>query len=78
MWVTENRNFIRTSNLGLRDRDRALAHGAVRRAIIVGNSFVEAVQVEARDQSAVAEHIVARKRPMPRSSISGSGSEARR
>ena len=52
MWLTEHRNFIRTSNLGLRDRDRPLAHGAGPRAVIVGNSIIEAVQVsESADQS---------------------------
>ena len=52
MWLTEHRNFIRTSNLGLRDRDRPLAHGAGPRAVISGrNSIIEAVQVgEVADQ----------------------------
>ena len=64
MWVAENRTFIRTSNLGLRDRDRELARGDGPRAIIVGNSFVEALQVDWPETSAaVAEHILARKRP---------------
>jgi hypothetical protein len=64
MWLTEHRNFIRTSNLGLRDRDRPLAHGAGPRAVIVGNSIIEAVQVEeAQTSSAVAERILSRQRP---------------
>jgi hypothetical protein len=64
MWLTEHRNFIRTSNLGLRDRDRALAHGAGPRAVIVGNSIIEAVQVsESQTGSAVAETILSRERP---------------
>ena len=64
MWLTEHRNFIRTSNLGLRDRDRSLAHGAGPRAVIVGNSIVEAVQVnESQTGPAVAETILAHERP---------------
>jgi len=64
MWLTEHRNFIRTSNLGLRDRDRPLAHGVGPRAVIVGNSIIEAVQVsESQTGSAVAETILARERP---------------
>jgi hypothetical protein len=64
MWLTEHRNFIRTSNLGLRDRDRPLAHGAGLRAVIVGNSIIEAVQVEeSQTSSAVAERILSRQRP---------------
>ena len=64
MWLTEHRNFIRTSNLGLRDRDRPLAHGAGPRTVIVGNSIIEAVQVsESQTSPAVAETILARERP---------------
>jgi len=64
MWLIEHRNFIRTSNLGLRDRDRPLAHGAGPRAVIVGNSIIEAVQVgESQTSSAVAEGILSRQRP---------------
>lgn len=64
MWLTEHRNFIRTSNLGLRDRDRPLAHGSGPRAVIVGNSIIEAVQVEeAQTSSAVAEQILSRQYP---------------
>ena len=64
MWLIEHRNFIRTSNLGLRDRDRPLAHGAGPRAVIVGNSIIEAVQVgESQTSSAVAERILSRQRP---------------
>jgi hypothetical protein len=64
MWLIEQRNFIRTSNLGLRDRDRPLAHGAGPRAVIVGNSIIEAVQVgESQTSSAVAERILSRQRP---------------
>jgi hypothetical protein len=64
MWLTEHRNFIRTSNLGLRDRDRPLAHGAGPRAVIIGNSIIEAVQVsESQTSSAVAETLLSRERP---------------
>jgi hypothetical protein len=64
MWLTEHRNFIRTSNLGLRDRDRPLAHGTGPRAVIVGNSIIEAVQVgESQTSSAVAERILSRQSP---------------
>jgi hypothetical protein len=63
MWLTEHRNFIRTSNLGLRDRDRPLAHGSGPRAVILGNSIIEAVQVgEAQTSSAVAEAILSQHR----------------
>jgi hypothetical protein len=59
MWLTEHRNFIRTSNLGLRDRDRPLAHGAGPRTVIIGNSIIEAVQVrESQTSPAVAETIL--------------------
>jgi hypothetical protein len=64
MWLTEHRNFIRTSNLGLRDRDRPLARGSGPRAVILGNSIIEAVQVgEAQTSSAVAEKILSSQRP---------------
>jgi hypothetical protein len=64
MWLTEHRNFIRTSNLGLRDRDRPLAHGAGPRTVIVGNSIIEAVQVRERQTGpAVAETILSHERP---------------
>jgi hypothetical protein len=64
MWLTEHRNFIRTSNLGLRDRDRSLAHGAGPRAVIIGNSIIEAVQVsESQTSPAVAETILSHELP---------------
>jgi hypothetical protein len=64
MWLTEHRNFIRTSNLGLRDRDRPLAHGAGPRTVIVGNSIIEAVQVsESQTSPAVAESILSHELP---------------
>lgn len=64
MWLTEHRNFIRTSNLGLRDRDRPLAHGTGPRAVIIGNSIIEAVQVsESQTSPAVAETILSHELP---------------
>jgi hypothetical protein len=64
MWLTEHRNFIRTSNLGLRDRDRSLAPGAGPRAVIIGNSIIEAVQVsESQTSPAVAETILSHELP---------------
>src|SRR6202044_982536 len=64
MWLTEHRNFIRTSNLGLRDRNRPLAHGAGPRTVIVGNSIIEAVQVRKwQTGPAVAETILSHQRP---------------
>jgi hypothetical protein len=64
MWLTEHRNFIRTSNLGLRDRDRPLAHGTGPRAVIIGNSIIEAVQVsESQTGPAVAETILSHELP---------------
>jgi hypothetical protein len=64
MWLTEHRNFIRTSNLGLRDRDRPLAHGAGPRTVIVGNSIIEALQVsESQTGPAVAEAILSHELP---------------
>jgi hypothetical protein len=64
MWLTEHRNYIRTSNLGLRDRDRPLVHGVGPRAVIVGNSIIEAVQVsESQTSSAVAETILSHEWP---------------
>jgi len=62
LWLTEHRNFVRISNLGLRDRDRPLAHGAGPRTVIVGNSIIEALQVtEAQTSPAVAEAILSRR-----------------
>jgi len=64
MWLTEHRNFVRTSDLGLRDRDRPLAHGVGPRTVIVGNSIIEAVQVRERQTGpAVAETILSHERP---------------
>jgi hypothetical protein len=63
IWVTEHRTMIRTSNLGLRDRDRPLAHGSGPRTVIVGNSIIEALQVdESQTSPAIAEQMVASQR----------------
>jgi hypothetical protein len=64
MWLTEHRAFMRTSNLGLRDRDREIAHPGVPRVVVVGDSYVEADQVEwPQTAVAVAERLVARDIP---------------
>jgi GDSL-like Lipase/Acylhydrolase family len=63
LWLTEHRTLIETSNLGLRDRNRDLAHSGGPRAVIVGNSFIEALQVDGSETAvAVAERILARER----------------
>ena len=64
MWVTEHRAFIRNSNLGLRDRNREIAHDQSPRAIVIGDSFVEAKEVEWQQTGvAVAERLLARDIP---------------
>jgi hypothetical protein len=64
LWTTENRTLITTSNLGLRDRDRPLAPGDGPRAIVVGDSFIEAAQVDERQTAvAVAERRLERRIP---------------
>jgi hypothetical protein len=64
MWTTEHRAFITTSNLGLRDRDRAMAHGIGPRAVVIGDSFIEATQVEWSETAvAVAESTLDRRIP---------------
>jgi hypothetical protein len=64
MHLTEHRALMRTSNLGFRDRDRALAHGSGPRTVIIGNSIIEAPQVDERQTSvAVAERILAARYP---------------
>src|ERR1700732_1749305 len=45
LWLTEHRSLVTTSNLGLRDRNRNLNHDGAR-AVVVGESFVEALQVD--------------------------------
>jgi len=64
MWLGEQRAFVRISGLGLRDRERDLAHGAGPRTVVVGNSFIEAFQVNLGETAvAVAEDIVSRHHP---------------
>jgi hypothetical protein len=64
LWLTEHRAFIRTSNLGLRDRDRDVVHGNAPRAIVIGDSFIEALQVDWSETAvAIAERILARDIP---------------
>jgi hypothetical protein len=48
----------------LRDRNRNLAHGGASRAVIIGDSFVEALQVDQSETAvAVAESILSREHP---------------
>jgi hypothetical protein len=64
LWLTEHRALIRTSNLGLRDRDRSLDHPGTPRAVVIGDSYVEALQVDGSQTAvAVAEAILSRERP---------------
>lgn len=60
IWLQENRARIRTSSLGLRDRERPLAPAAHPRAVVTGNSYIEALQVDQADTAvAVAERLLA-------------------
>ena len=64
IWTAEHRTQVRTSSLGLRDRERPLKRGEAPRAIVIGDLLIEAVQVEQQDTStAVAERILSAKRP---------------
>lgn len=63
LWLTEHRSLITTSSLGLRDRNRSVDHHGTRRAVIVGDSFIEALQVDASETAAaVAERILSGER----------------
>lgn len=63
-WVTENRAWIETSALGLRDRQRSAAPGDGPRSIVLGDSLIEAVQVDLADTAvAVAERRLQERRP---------------
>src|SRR5437016_5854234 len=53
LWLTEHRSLVTTSNLGLRDRNRELDHDGAPRAVVIGDSFVEALQVD-QPETAVA------------------------
>jgi len=46
VWVEENRSRIVTSSLGLRDRPRPLHPGNAPRIVVLGNSVLEALQVD--------------------------------
>ena len=64
LWVAEHRALVTISNLGLRDRNRNLDHAGRARAVIVGDSYIEALQVDdAQTATAVAENILAGERP---------------
>src|SRR6516225_310582 len=64
LWLTEHRSLVTTSNLGLRDRNRDLAHDGILRAVVIGDSFVEALQVDQSETAvAVAERILSSERP---------------
>jgi hypothetical protein len=64
VWLTEHRSLVKTSKLGLRDRDRNLDHDGARRAAVVGDSFAEALQVDnSQTAVSVAEALVSRERP---------------
>jgi hypothetical protein len=52
-WLKENRARIRISSLGLRDRERPASPGNARRTVVIGDSIIEALQVE-QSQTAVA------------------------
>jgi hypothetical protein len=61
LWLTEHRSLVTTSNLGLRDRNRDLDHNGVPRAVVIGDSFVEALQVDQSETAvAVAESVLSR------------------
>ena len=64
LWVAEHRALVTISNLGLRDRDRTLDHAGSARAVVVGDSYIEALQVDdAQTAAAVAEDILSAERP---------------
>jgi hypothetical protein len=64
VWTAEHRTHVRTSSLGLRDRERPLRRGDGPRAIVIGDSLIEAVQVEQEDTAtAVAERMLSSKQP---------------
>jgi hypothetical protein len=64
IWLQENRARVTTSGHGLRDRERSYERGGALRAVVLGNSLIEALQVEQPETAtAVAERIVAGKKP---------------
>ena len=63
VWLTESRARVTISALGLRDRDRPFERSAAPRAIVLGNSLIEALQVEQQQTAvAIAEQILDRAR----------------
>jgi hypothetical protein len=62
LWLTEHRSLITISNLGLRDRNRNVDHDGALRAVVIGDSFIEALQVDG-SETAVAEQILSRDHP---------------
>ncbi|MBX9829327.1 MAG: hypothetical protein K2Y27_30605 [Xanthobacteraceae bacterium] len=63
-WLKENRAPIRISSLGLRDRERPYAPGDAPRTVVVGDSIIEALQVEQpKTAVAIAETIVSTRTP---------------
>ena len=70
LWLTEHRSLIKTSSLGLRDRNRNIDHDGTRRAVVIGDLFIEALQVdESETAAAVAEEICRASIPAQKSSI---------
>jgi hypothetical protein len=64
LWLTEHRSLITISSRGLRDRNRNVDHDGTPRAVIIGDSFIEALQVDGSETAvAVAEGILSRERP---------------
>ena len=64
VWLQENRSNITISSLGLRDRDRPFERSSATRVVVVGDSVIEAAQVDLQDTAvAVAERELAQRRP---------------
>jgi hypothetical protein len=64
LWLTEHRSLITISNLGLRDRNRNVDHDGALRAVVIGDSFIEALQVDGSETAvAVVEQILSREHP---------------
>jgi hypothetical protein len=64
VWLQENRSYVTISNLGLRDRDRVFERSSATRAVVIGDSAIEALQVDLQDTAvATAERELARRHP---------------
>ena len=64
VWVTEHRARVATSSLGLRDRERNPARSPAPRAVVLGNSLIEALQVDLTQTAvAVGERLLQRRWP---------------